>query len=137
MATAVATTVVRLVAMPVAVDVTTDCMPPISWVMRDWISPLRVRVKKPTDWRCKWEKTSVRRLCITRWPTLVAIQVCRTPNRAVTAATASMPAVSKASSGSCCWGRAVSMTARSRNGEAMAAAEEATMMAVTKASCLR
>ena len=64
-ATAVATVVVRLEAIEVAVDVTTDCMPPMSLVIRDWTSPVRVRVKKPTDWRCRWAKTSVRRPCIT------------------------------------------------------------------------
>ena len=66
MATAVATTVVRLAAIDVAVDVTTVCMPPMSLVMRDCTSPVRVRVKKPSDWRCRWAKTSVRRRCMTR-----------------------------------------------------------------------
>ena len=53
MATAVATAVVRLAAMEVAVEVTTDSMPPMSLVMRDWTSPVRVRVKKAIDWRCR------------------------------------------------------------------------------------
>ena len=66
MATAVATTVVRLAAIDVAVEVTTVCMPPMSLVMRDCTSPVRVRVKKPSDWRCRWAKTSVRRRCMTR-----------------------------------------------------------------------
>ena len=46
MATAVATAVVRLEAIEVAVEVTTDCMPPMSLVIRDCTSPVRVRVKK-------------------------------------------------------------------------------------------
>ena len=71
MAMAVATAVVRLLAIDVAVDVMTDCMPLMSWVRRDCTSPLRVRVKKATDWRCRWRKTSVRSPCMTRWPTEV------------------------------------------------------------------
>jgi hypothetical protein len=71
MATAVAIAVVRLAAMDVAVEVTTASMPPMSLVMRDWTSPLRVRVKKATDCRCRWLKTLVRRPCMTCWPTLV------------------------------------------------------------------
>ena len=34
--------------MDVAVEVTTDSMPPMSLVIRDWTSPVRVRVKKAT-----------------------------------------------------------------------------------------
>ncbi len=87
MATAVAMTVVRFAATEVAVEVTTDCMPPMSLVIRDCTSPVRVRVKKPSDRRCRWANTSVRSRCITCWPTRVEIQVCTTPNAAVTAAT--------------------------------------------------
>lgn len=65
MATTVATTVVRLAAIDVAVEVTTDCMPPMSLVIRDCTSPVRVRVKKFSDWRCRWVNTSVRRRCMT------------------------------------------------------------------------
>ncbi len=79
MAAAVATAVVRLAAMDVAVEVTTDSMPPMSLVMRDWTSPVRVRVKNATDCRCRWPKTLVRRPCMTCWPTLVLIQVWITP----------------------------------------------------------
>jgi hypothetical protein len=53
MATAVAVTVVRLLAIDVAVEVTTDCMPPMSFWMRDCTSPVRVCVKNATDWRCR------------------------------------------------------------------------------------
>jgi hypothetical protein len=134
MATAVATAVVRLAAMEVAVEVTTDSMPPMSLVMRDWTSPVRVRVKNATDCRCRWPKTPVRSPCMTCWPTLVLIQVWTTPRAEVTAATATMPATSQASSCTFLAGRAVSMTARSRNGEASPTMEEATMMAVTSAS---
>ena len=55
-AATVATEVVRLEAIDVAVDVTTDCMPPMSLVIRDCTSPVRVRVKNATDCRCRWVK---------------------------------------------------------------------------------
>jgi hypothetical protein len=56
----VATAVVRFEAMDVAVEVTTDSMPPMSLVIRDCTSPVRVRVKNAIDWRCRCAKTSVR-----------------------------------------------------------------------------
>jgi hypothetical protein len=137
MATALATTVVRLAAMDVAVEVTTDSMPPMSLVMRDWTSPVRVRVKKAIDWRCRWPKTLVRSACMTCWPTLVLIQVWITLKTEVTAATATMPITSQTSSRRFLAGSAVSIIARSRNGEASPTTEEAAMIAVTIASCQR
>ena len=136
-ATAVATVVVRLAAIEVAVLVTTDCRPPTSLVMRDCTSPVRVLVKKAMDWRCRWVKTSVRSRCITCWPTRVLAQVCTTPSAAVSAATATMPPASMASRGRSRFGSAVSITARSRNGEAMPSTDEATMIAVTPAIARR
>ena len=56
MATAVPMTVVALEANDVAVEVTTDCMPPMSFISRDCTSPPLVRVKKPSDWRCRWRE---------------------------------------------------------------------------------
>ena len=53
-ATTVAATVVTLETIEVAVLVTTDCTPPMSLAMRDWISPVRVRVKKASESRCRW-----------------------------------------------------------------------------------
>ncbi len=53
-ATIVATTLVRLETSEVAVEVTVACMPPMSLAMRDWTSPVRVRVKKASDMRCSW-----------------------------------------------------------------------------------
>ena len=110
MATAVATTVVRLDATAVAVEVTTDCMPPMSLVIRDCTSPVRVRVKNPSDCRWRWRKTSVRSWCMTSCPTRVEIQVCTTPRAAVTAATATMPRTSQTSSVRSRSGRARSIT---------------------------
>ncbi len=130
-ATAVATVVVRFEAIDVAVDVTTDCMPPMSLVIRDCTSPVRVRVKKPTDWRCRCAKTSVRSPCMTCWPIRVLIQVCTTPSTEVTAATATIAAVSRTRSLRSCSGRATSMTPRSRNGEARPTTDAAAMMPTT------
>ena len=132
-----ATAVVRLDAIEVAVEVTTDSMPPMSFWMRDCTSPVRVRVKKAIDCRCRWVNTLMRSSCMTCWPTLVLIQVCTTPNAEVTAATATIAITSQANSRRFLSGRAVSITARSRNGEASPTREEATMMAVTMASCHR
>ena len=53
-ATTVASTVVTLDTIDVAVEVTTFCTPPMSLAIRDWISPVRVRVKKASESRCRW-----------------------------------------------------------------------------------
>ena len=60
-----------------------------------------------------------------------------TPNAAVMPATATIAITSQASRRTSRSGRALSMTARSRNGEASPTREEATMMAVTTDSCHR
>ena len=52
-ATSVAITVVTFCAIEVAVVVTTLSMPPMSLAMRDWTSPVRVRVKNASDIRCR------------------------------------------------------------------------------------
>ena len=69
MPTIVATTVVTFDAIEVAVFVTTFWTPPMSFEIRDWTSPVRVRVKKASDsfWRCR--NTAARRSCMTRCPT--------------------------------------------------------------------
>ena len=138
MATAVATAVVRLEAIEVAVEVTTDSMPPMSLVMRDCTSPVRVRVKNAIDCRCRCVKTSVRSRCMTCWPTLRGDPGLDHAERGGDrgdgdhADRRARPAACRLRSGS-----ALSMTARSRNGEAIATMDDATMMAVTIASCAR
>ena len=52
-ATSVAITVVTFWAIEVAVVVTTLSIPPMSLAMRDWTSPVRVRVKNASDIRCR------------------------------------------------------------------------------------
>jgi hypothetical protein len=52
-ATTVAITVVTLDAIEVAVDVTTSSTPPMSFEIRLCTSPVRVRVKKASDSRCR------------------------------------------------------------------------------------
>ena len=109
-------------------------MPPMSFISRDWTSPPLVRVKKPSDWRCRWLKTAVRRPCMTRWPTVVDSHVWTTPNTAVSTVTASMPPTAHSSRGTSCPGIASSMTRRIRNGVARETTEEATIRATTTAS---
>ena len=52
-ATTVASTVVTFETIDVAVDVTTSCTPPMSFASRDCTSPVRVRVKKASESRCR------------------------------------------------------------------------------------
>ncbi len=52
-ATSVAITVVAFWATEVAVVVTTESIPPMSLAIRDCTSPVRVRVKKASDIRCR------------------------------------------------------------------------------------
>ena len=52
-AMAVASTVVTFDAIDVAVVVTTVSTPPMSFAMRLWTSPVRVRVKKASERRCR------------------------------------------------------------------------------------
>ena len=52
-ATTVASTVVTLATIEVAVEVTTSCTPPMSFASRDCTSPVRVRVKKASERRCR------------------------------------------------------------------------------------
>ena len=68
-ATMVASTVVTLETIDVAVEVTTLCTPPMSFAMRDCTSPVRVRVKNASDIRCRCRYTFARRSCMTAWPT--------------------------------------------------------------------
>ena len=69
MPTIVAATVVTFDAIDVAVFVTTLWTPPMSFEIRDCTSPVRVRVKKASERRCRCRKTAARRSCMTRWPT--------------------------------------------------------------------
>ena len=54
MAITAAPTVATFETIDVAVDVTTFWMPPMSFAIRDWISPVRVRVKKASERRWRW-----------------------------------------------------------------------------------
>lgn len=131
------TTVVTLEAIEVAVEVTTFCMPPMSLVSRDWISPPRVRVKKPRDCRCRWSNTRVRRSCMTCWPTVVEIHVCTTPRIEATTVTASITPTAPSSSGTSWSGIAWSMRVRTRNGLTSVITDETTMSPTTSATCQR
>ena len=54
MATRLLATVTTLARMEDAVLVTTVCTPPTSLASRDWISPVRVAVKKDNGMDCRW-----------------------------------------------------------------------------------
>src|SRR5205085_7342002 len=98
------TTVVTLWTIDVAVEVTTLSTPPMSLAMRDWTSPVRVRVKNASDMRCRCAYTAARRSCITRWPTWLEIQVCATPITLVMIDSAIMPETSSLTSFVSCGG---------------------------------
>ena len=98
MATTTATTVVTFWTIEVAVEVTTLSMPPMSFAMRDCTSPVRVRVKKASDMRCRCAYTDARRSCMTRWPTWFEIHVCATPITLVVIDSTIIPATSSVSS---------------------------------------
>ncbi len=53
-ATTVLSTITTFERTLEAVSVTTSCTPPMSFESRDWISPVRVEVKKRSGirWRC-------------------------------------------------------------------------------------
>ncbi len=93
MATRALAMITTLERMSDSVEVTTVCTPPTSLVSRDWISPVRVSVKKRSDrcWRCS--KRRSRRSRITRWPTRLARQVWISPTTPPTTGRATMTAV--------------------------------------------
>ena len=126
---------VRFEAIEVAVEVTTDCMPPMSLVIRDCTSPVRVRVKKRD-----------------RLALQVGEDVGAQPVHDLLADGGGDPGLHDAERGGhggdgdhaddqpdqqrqvAAAGSASSMTARSRNGEAIATTDDTTMIAVTTAS---
>ena len=55
MAMIVESTVERFETIVVAVLMTTPCTPPTSLVRRDWISPVRVAVKKRSGMCCRYQ----------------------------------------------------------------------------------
>ena len=71
----IARALMRIVALAetiwVATFVTTDCMAPMSLKIRDWISPVRVEVKKGSPMRWRWANTRTRRSCMIACPTRV------------------------------------------------------------------
>ena len=123
-----------LETIEVAVLVTTFCTPPMSLAIRDWISPVRVRVKNARESRWRWRYTCARRSCMTRWPTTLESQVWPTPSTPVATEMAIIPADQQRSSPSSSFGIASSRTSRSRNGEIIPRPAETTIRASTAAS---
>ena len=82
--------------------------------MRDCTSPVRVRVKKANERRCRWRKTAARRSCITRCPTWFESSVWTTPRMPATIAITIIPAALRETPRvSCAW--IATRTRRSRN----------------------
>ena len=125
-----AITVVTFATIDVAVLVTTFCTPPMSFEIRDWISPVRVRVKNASDRRCRWRKTAVRRSCITRCPTWLERSVCHTPSAPVATAIAIIPAA-ESESFLVSWSLIASSTPRRRNAGTTPSAAEKRMSTST------
>ena len=121
----------------VITEVTTACIEPMSEKMRDWISPVRVRVKNPRPMRCRCENTETRRSCITDWPTRVDSIDWVTPRALETTVTAISPPTAQPSTSARCSGRATSTISRIRNGETTPAAAPTTMSASTPARVAR
>ncbi len=81
-ATRDAMTVTTLPRMLVNVLVSTPETAPTSFCSRDWITPVFVRVKKPSSIACKWSKSWTRRSPVIRLPIVEVNHVCRTPRAA-------------------------------------------------------
>ena len=133
MPTIVASTVVTLETIDVAVFVTTPWTPPMSLEMRDCTSPVRVRVKNASDSRCRCRKTAARRSCITRWPTWFDRSVCQTPSTPLTIAIAIIPAANTEISLEF-WSPIACRRSRSRNAGTTPSAAETRISASTTAS---
>ena len=56
--------------------------PPTSFCRRDWMTPVLVRVKKPSSIACRCSKSLTRRSPVTLLPTVEVNQVCTTPRPA-------------------------------------------------------
>ncbi len=126
MPTSDAITVTALDRIEEAVWVTTVSTPPTSLPSRDWMSPVRVPVKKPRciDSRCT--NSRLRRSCMTRLPSEVVRNVCPTPISADTIGITIMRATrtnSSRRSGPPGTNRAWSNTALVRNGFAIPSTE--------------
>ena len=126
MPTIVATTVVTFDAIDVAVFVTTFWTPPMSFEMRDWTSPVRVRVKKASDSFWRWRKTAARRSCMTRCPTWLDSRVWITPRTPVATAIAIIPPAAS-DSADVSFRPIASSTLLSRNAGTTPSAAEATI----------
>ena len=82
-----------------AVSVTTFWTPPTSLASRDWISPVRVVVKNRRGMNCRWAYRELRRSCITRRPTRLAMYVWPMPMMLVMIGTAIIRPTYRYSSG--------------------------------------
>ena len=81
-ATSAEITVTTLPRMLVTVLVSTPETPPTSFCRRDWMTPVFVRVKKPSSIACRWSKSFTRRSPVTALPTVAVNHVWVTPSAA-------------------------------------------------------
>ncbi len=79
-ATSEAITVTVLPRMLVTVLVSTPETPPTSFCSRDWMTPVLVRVKKPSSMACRCSNRRTRRSPVTLLPTVEVSHVCTTPS---------------------------------------------------------
>ena len=81
-ATSDATTVTVLPRMLVKVFVSTPDTPPTSFCRRDWMTPVLVRVKKPSSIACRCSNSSHAQVAGDLLPTVEVRYVCTTPSPA-------------------------------------------------------
>ncbi len=77
-----AITVTELPSTLEIVLVSTSETAPTSFCSRDWMAPVRVRVKNPSSIACRWSNSRIRRSPVTRLPTVDVNHVCATPRPA-------------------------------------------------------
>ncbi len=98
-ATSAAMTVTVLPSTLETVLVRNAATPPTSFCSLDWITPVFVRVKKPSSMLCRWRNRSTRMDPMTRLPTVAVRYVCQTPRPAPATQIAIMMATSSTSTG--------------------------------------
>jgi len=106
----------------------------MSLAIRDWTSPVRVRVKNASDIRWRWRYTAARRSCMTRCPIEFEMYVCHTLNAAFAIAIAIIASTSHVSSVVLCSKIPSSSVSLSRNGWSIPSPAENTISPITAAS---
>ena len=93
---------ITVTVLPITLETvfeSTLATPPTSFCRRDWITPVFVRVKKPSSIDCRCEKSLTLRSPMTWLPTLAVNLVCTIPSTWLTTNTSSMASTSHSSTG--------------------------------------